>query len=147
MDITLLYDAEKYGADIAIDNNDLLTGDELQTAIIMSLFTDRRAAIDDPVMIGESKRGWWGDTYNTNRNDKIGSRLWVLKNSKMTPSTLVKAKDYALEATRWLIEDNIASSIDVITQFYDKQTIAIQITIQRPNGSQTFNYSYVWGSV
>lgn len=41
-------------------NGDLVNGDDLQTAMIISLFTDRVARDDDDID-GEDRRGWWGD--------------------------------------------------------------------------------------
>lgn len=134
-------------ADIAISGYDLELGDELQTALIISLFTHRRAAVDDPVPLGQSRRGWWADTYNELKNDKIGSRLWLLNSAKTTNSTLVRAREYVLEALRWLIEDGVASNVTATTEFLDTQTMAIQIIVQRSEGAQTFNFSYVWGSI
>lgn len=136
-------------ADLVIDAPYLQTGDELQTAVIISLFTDRRANDDDPLSVDESRRGWWADSYTVNRSDKIGSRLWLLRRAKMVSDTLVKAREYCIEATRWFIEDNIASSVDVpLPQFVaGTNFMAIQVTLTMPTGTETFNFQYVWNDV
>lgn len=147
MDIALYFAQGQTVADIYIDAPGVLTGKDLESALVISIFTDRRANDDDNLELSSSRRGWWGDTYNPIRNDKIGSRLWLLRQSKMTQETLTRAREYVLEATRWLLDDNVASRIDVITEFYNSYTIAIQVTVQRPTGSQTFNFQYVWNNI
>lgn len=146
-DIALLYSNDEDVADILINPPGLLVGKELETALIISLFTDRRANDDDDLELNESRRGWWADTFNTIRNDKIGSRLWLLRRAKMTSETLARAREYVLEACRWLLDDNVASSLDVETEFLGSSTIAIQITVTKPSGSDTFNFQYVWNNI
>lgn len=149
MDLTMVLTGDSRFADLEIDPPGLATGDNLQTALIISLFTYRRANNDDPLSLNENKRGWWGDTYLANRNDKIGSRLWLLKRAKMAQSTLTLARDYCLEATRWLIEDNIATRVDVETEFMQdkRDTMAIKVNVVRPTGGETFNFEYVWKDI
>ncbi|EPN56356.1 Phage GP46, partial [Pseudomonas syringae pv. actinidiae ICMP 19079] len=50
----------------------------LLRSVVISLFTWRRAEADDPIDDAE-RFGWWGDTYPTQANDRIGSRLWLLR--------------------------------------------------------------------
>lgn len=82
---------------------DLLSDDSLTTAVLLSLFTDRRADVADrlPDDSGD-RRGWWGDSY---RPRPIGSRLWLLAREKTIDSVLTRAEDYAREALGWLRED------------------------------------------
>jgi phage gp46-like protein len=144
MDLTLEMSPNTNIGDLVIAPPGLLMGDDLTTAIIISLFTNRRANADDNLAPNESRQGWWGDTYNVNRNDKIGSRLWLLRRAKMIDATLVLARDYALEALRWLIEDNVAQAVDVVTTFTGRDSIDIAITIMKPSGLLNFNFEYVW---
>ncbi|MDE9430177.1 phage GP46 family protein [Xenorhabdus bovienii] len=59
-DITSWWDVTNIHADWIVGCGDLVTGDDLQTAIIISLFTDRQARSDDD-FDGVDRRGWWGD--------------------------------------------------------------------------------------
>ncbi len=147
MDIALIFGPGSTTADIAIDAPGLLTDKDLTTALTVSIYTDRRANADDNVDLKDDKGGWFADSFNPIRNDKIGSRLWLLKRAKLTNDTLVKAREYVLEATRWLVDDNIASTVNVVCEKLDIQTLGIQVTVQRPQGSQTFNFSYAWNQL
>ena len=48
----------------------------LRSAVLISLFTDRRAEPGD-VPEGEDPRGWWADVLGE-EGDRIGSRLWLI---------------------------------------------------------------------
>jgi phage gp46-like protein len=135
-------------ADVVVDDNDLLLDDGLDTAVIASLFTDRRAEDSDILPDGHTdRRGWWGDGLPTVPNDKFGSRLWLLSREKQVPSVLERAKEYALEALQWLIEDKVAASVDVTTEFTKPGMLGIQIVIQRPQGPPAqFKFFYVWAA-
>ena len=99
--------------DWAIKDQDLAGDDGLETAIILSLFTDRRALEDDPLPDGsDDRRGWWADAYVG--QDHIGSRLWLLEREKDTREVVNRARDYAEEALQWLVEDGIALGIEVM---------------------------------
>jgi len=52
--------------------------DPLARAVIISLFTWRRANPDDVLPAGDDRQGWFGDTFAEVRGDRIGSRLWLL---------------------------------------------------------------------
>ncbi|POZ13451.1 hypothetical protein C3Z09_23375, partial [Lelliottia aquatilis] len=60
-------------ADWVVVSGDLQQGNDLETAIYISLFTDRLARDDDKID-GTDRRGWWADTGETYL---IGSRLWL----------------------------------------------------------------------
>jgi hypothetical protein len=67
--------------------------DTLQTAVIISLFSDRRAGPDDAMPAGETdRRGWVGDEFATSdfdaRADSWGSLLWTCYAGKASQSVL-----------------------------------------------------------
>lgn len=115
-ELLLRWDDDFLEADFVYLNGDLTTDQGLESAIIISLFTDQQAAIDDvlPDINSTDRRGWWGDLASPDvENDKIGSKLWLLERSKTEESVISDAKKYTEDALEWLIEDNIASEINV----------------------------------
>lgn len=80
----------------------------LPRAVIISLWSWRRANPDD---VAATPMGWWGDTYPTVDNDRIGSRLWLLSREKITTDTLNRANDYIKEALSWMLDDGVAAKI------------------------------------
>lgn len=112
-DIKVIWNDDLAKGDIAYQNGDLIREEGLETAVMISLFTDRRANEDDPVDDINDLRGWWGDQLTENEEDQIGSRLWLLNRAKTTAETYVKAREYILEALQWMINDEVAVKIDI----------------------------------
>lgn len=144
-DIALLWNADSFSADIAIDAGALVTDDGLRTAILISLFTDARALPDDDVpQAGSDPRGWWGDSFAARPDDAIGSRLWLLDREKITSRTIERARDYVREALAWLIRDGVASAIDVQVEAQASDRLAIGVVLNRPTGPARQRFDYVW---
>lgn len=87
----------------------------LQRAVVISLFTWRRAGPDDP-LDDEERYGWWGDSFPTVPDDRIGSRLWLLRRAKLTTATRRDAEYYAKEAMQWLLDDSEVVAIEILTE-------------------------------
>ncbi len=117
-DIKIVWDNRgKAAGDIEYDNGDLTREGGLETAVWMSLFTDRRADIDDNIPDGTTnRRGWWGDLVADTDGDQIGSRLWLLDRSATTEDAIVDAEFYIREALQWMIDDDVCESIDVVVE-------------------------------
>jgi phage gp46-like protein len=150
MDIALLFRDRQFFSDISMDGSDLQTGDDLESALIMSLFTDRRANTDDPLEKNEPLRGWWGDTFAEIKNDQIGSRLWLLRREKVLPIVLLRAQAYAQEATQWLVDDMVAESVVIETEVIGERQngiLGIKVTVKRPTGISDFKFNYAWDEI
>lgn len=147
-DIKLHYESVDgaYGfVDISHVGTGLELDDGLETAVIISLFTDRRANEDDELPSGDDKRGWWGDSYANVDGDLIGSRLWLLAREKQMASVVDRAKTYAEEALRWMVEDGIAEKVFVSAEIVSKGVLGLLVEIYRPNVSPVkYQFNYVW---
>lgn len=151
-------------ADVSVVDGDLLDETSMRTAIMVSLFSDRRA--DDtelsnafaPSSQGPVRsvdpRGWWGDELATVGGDQWGSKLWLLAREKQTQATLTRAEAYVREALRWLIDDGIARQMTIETQWMHEQNprdfplgiMGIRIEIVRPNQINQ-RYAFTWSGV
>ncbi len=144
MDAAIIW--KDLAGDIQLNGYDLAREDGLTTAVIISLFTDRRAANDD-VPPGDARdlRGWWADAFPAVPGDQIGARLWLLHREKQTQSVLNRARDYAEEALQWLLEDGIVKSIRVTAEIVRQGVLGLSIDITRPDG-KTANYKFkqIW---
>jgi len=128
--------------DIAIDGADLATDGGLQTAVTMSLFTDRRAEPDDDIPDGsDDRRGFWGDAWPDVEGDQWGSRLWLLSREKDLARVYQLAQQYAEEALAWMIEDGVARAVRVTTERLRSGVMGIPVEIEKPNGER---YADVW---
>lgn len=59
--------------------------------------------------------GWWG-TPPAVQNDRIGSRLYLLKRRKLTNKTPQDAREYMQQALAWMTDDGVAARIDVTSE-------------------------------
>ena len=120
-DIASIWDNENATSDFMFGSGDLNTAPAIESAVRVSLFTER---------------GW------------IGSRLHELDRAKKSSAggLLLQARDYAREALQWLVDDGAAATIDVRTQYLDRTAIHIEVTVTQPGSSplQPFRYSYAW---
>lgn len=73
--------------------------DPLTRAVVISLFTWRRAEPDDNADV---PMGWWGDTWPAVQNDRYGSRLWLLQRSKLTNQLVQTVRGYIRECLQWM---------------------------------------------
>lgn len=111
--IKLAYSNDDQRGDLVRDGGNLELDAGLETAVTISLFTDRRAAEGDDVDPGIDPRGWWGDRYLRADGQQLGSRLWQLRRAKTTRVNVTRAAAWAREALRWLIDDRVAVTVEV----------------------------------
>lgn len=99
-----------YDLVIDSDSRDLSTTDGLDSAIFVSLFSDRRARADevpDPLR----RRGWIGDLVAEVPGDLHGSGLWFFEQSRTTAEVAVSLRIEAQAALEWMIDEGLASSV------------------------------------
>lgn len=146
MDVRTVIVGEDLSSDWLLAPPQLDIDEGLQTALLLSLFTDRRAEDDDVLPDNSgSRRGWWGDSFADVPGDRFGSRLWLLYREKQLPAVLQRARQYAREALRWLLEDGVASQVEVDAEFPRAGVLAIAVTVYRPAGdARRFRFESFW---
>jgi len=132
--IALSWDGELMTGDVQLGRSGLVRDDGLTTAVLISLFTDRRAKADDPLPDGNDRRGWVGDAISPVDGDRIGSRLWLLRREKQTEETRRRAEEYAREALAWLIEDGLAARVEVSAEWVARGVLGCLIVIHLAAG-------------
>lgn len=152
-DFALIWNPETQSADMAVDGGQLAQDDGLMTAVLISLFTDRRANDDDVLpQAGADRRGWWGDAYSDDPNDRIGSRLWLLEREKLTEATALKARDIVREALDWMVRQGLVLQVDVTAEIRRPTAalvsggLAIGVQLHRPDGPARQRYDFLWAA-
>ncbi len=147
-ELSFKFDKDKNFADIQIVGGDFLLGDDLETAIGLSLFTDRRATsaeikeFQSGITDRQSRRGYWANTF---RSIDQGSGLWLLSRSKRQEITRSRAEALALESLQWILSDDIAEAVDVVATLSGASGLDIQVRILKPSGEDlNFKYQFVW---
>lgn len=114
---------------------------DLQTAVLISLFTDAEASDDDVVPDGsDDRRGWWAGP--------IGSKLWLRARSKATPGLPALIRNDIEQALAWLIEDQVAAAIDVSVAYFAANAIGATVVLRRQDGTRlALRFTRVWEKV
>lgn len=138
--IRLIYDFDLAEADLgAAEDGGVEEGHELETAVLVSLFTDRRVDESElpPGVSGSQvdRAGWWGDAYAEEEGDEIGSRLWLLEHGIDLPDAPVRARSYTLEALEWMVTDGVARSVEATATRVRPGHIEIRPTITLTDGT------------
>lgn len=141
-DITTVWSPQTGYGDWALIPGDLQGGDDLETSVLISLFTDRRAEASDRIPDGTTdRRGWWGDAGSTY---PIGSRLWLLSRAKQVSKTLTDAQGYCTEALQWMIDDGVVASVSAACSFIGRGALGILINLYDQDGSMIATYQWAW---
>lgn len=97
---------------------------DLEAAVLLSLFSDRRVEAYELPAPETDRRGFWGDSVPAVEGDEWGSRLWLLDRAKIggvTEGELAGvaspelAEAYIREALQWMIDDGVCTSIEVVS--------------------------------
>ena len=154
IDALFAFDEELLAGDIAIEAGDLAREVSLRTAVLLSLFSDRRASADElAVFGGDDARGWWADAIAEVEGDEFGSKLWLLARAKVLPETLNRAREYTRQALGWLVEDGVAAAVAVeaawlsdLVESAPRGFLALGIEIERPTDVPQ-RYAILWAGV
>lgn len=137
-------------ADLALtDAGDLEGGQELATAVEISLFSDRLATASDRLAPGQDdRRGCWMDTdlQRLHPGDLIGSRIWLLARHTSDNRLPLTARGYILESLQWMIEDRVAAKVEATCFFLqgDQRKLGAIVTITRSDGSRPIDLQFDW---
>lgn len=119
-------------------DGDILTEDQLDTAIVVSLFTDARAEAHE-IVKPQMRRGWVGDL----EDGSIGSKLWLLEQERLTLAVLARASDYAEKALEWLVDDQIAVSV-VARAYVQGGDAVLDVDLKKPNSRTEARFVGLW---
>ena len=123
----------------------LSTGNLLVSAVVISLFTDRRSS---PAGYPD-EFGWWMDTFDI---ILIGSRLHDLRRRKIADraALIAEATDIIREALQWMIDAGIASTIGVTVTSppagigQPGSLLRFTVTIVEPSGGEPTVVRALW---
>lgn len=130
--------------DLVIENGDLKADNGLETAALISLFSNKRVSLEQ-LPLGENDRmGWWADLISEPLEDEIGSRLWLLeRNGKVLDATAVEMESMLKEAFKWMLDDGIAATVNVSAARSDTNEIRGEVEIRKPEGDN-IPFKFVW---
>ena len=146
-DIKLILQAGQgtIGADVAWAGDDLASGHDLETAVAISLFSDRHASPDYVFVDGtQNPRGWWADADN---GYQIGSRIWQYSRATRTTATRLALIDACREALAWMIEEGVASAVAVDAYYVGDSGVQLTVNLTQSSGTlASLKYQFLWAN-
>ncbi|WP_434779279.1 phage GP46 family protein [Neisseria sp. Ec49-e6-T10] len=125
---------------LSVQNNDLVPVQGMESAILVSLFTDQRIDESD-LRIPIDRGGWFGNVLTPNR--ELGSKLWGLENAKITSGLIGNIKEYAQRSFDWMTEDGLARKVEVGVNL-KSQDVFVSAKITGRSDPIGNDYSYLW---
>jgi len=114
--------------DLSFTNGDLTSTTSLDTAVLMSLYTDYRASNSEVPEI-QRRRGWWGNLVSGYPDYQIGSKLWLLYQSRLTQDTINLIKTYVYNCLSWMIDYGYITNININVTPTTNESILLFITL------------------
>jgi len=148
-DIRIGFDVRDQYADLILGDRDVDRDGGFETAILITLLTDKRADEGDPLPDeGGYKGGWWGDSIPVVADYKMGTKLWLLQRSKTIEEVPAQAEEYLKDGFQWMLDDGIIESMTVSAQRVDADNgsiLMISLAFKRPEGQTVFyKFYYNW---
>jgi phage gp46-like protein len=129
------------------DDGDILTADTLDTSIIVSLFTDKRADASE-VSVESMRRGWIGN--ESTPGFEIGSKLWLYYQARLNQRTLNGITNESQNALQWFVEDSspetgttIANAVSATAAIVD-EALQLEVILERPSSRVEKRYFDLW---
>lgn len=124
------------------ENGDFSLTSGFDTAIAMSIFCERRA-LPNEVPVSSRRRGFWGNVASLLEGFEIGSKIWLVRQERLTEETINKIKDYLNQGLAWFVSEGWAVDVSTSVVAIDG-IVRIDVTIERPNGQvETRGYD-IW---
>ncbi len=136
VELTADYDIQ-IGAD-----GDIVTKDFFDTAILMSLFCERRASSPE-VPESHRRRGWIGNEATP--GFEIGSKNWLYEQERISRTVFNALAKSSFDALEWLIDDGHV--LDVRTSVnLNNGAVELTVIIERSGSEvETRNYT-LWNN-
>jgi phage gp46-like protein len=94
------------------DDGDLQGTDSFDTAILITLFCEMRAA-ESEIKDVSRRRGWWGNLLSPITGFEMGSKDWLLQQARKNQATLNAGITYLQTAFGWFITQGYAQNVIV----------------------------------
>lgn len=128
--------------DIGIENGDLQSVSNFDTAINGSLLIDARSS--EKILTPEKRNGWFGNLASPVEERQFGSLIWLLSQARLTQTSVNEAVDYARSALNWMIRDNICKNVIVSGEIIPRYGIRLTIEIVTFSGQVETQYFNLW---
>ena len=142
-DINLVFDPATGTFDWDTTQYDLASGNDLETAVAVSIFSEAPTLGGPPFPVG-----WWGNSYATGTETVLGSQIETYLTTPINnPQALLRSMEKdAANALQWMIDDGVAASVTPVATFLTNSAVQLAIAIVQPTGTQQ-TFSWAWSTL
>ena len=120
----------------------------MRDSILLSLFSDDRAATDDDIPdannVNAYRGGWWAASVDTD-NAAYGSKLWIRTAKPPTAANVLALENDTRAALQWMIDDGVCELIDVSAERTAKDRVDMELKIIRCDGGEhAYRFDDLW---
>ena len=152
-DIRIVWDPATGTGDLNMLGAGLELGHDLETASLISMFTDAQVDPGD-IVFDSDPHGCWIDTYAALEdptlaaipNDRLGSKIYQAFSRPRTQDTLNWLRDQIIQCHGWMITDGVAAAVDANAFFTGPGGIGATVTITANGVANVFSYVWEQGS-
>jgi len=113
----------------------------LEVAVYLSLFGGNQ---NDTARMGKKNNSWWGNRGEVAASQYRSATQNLLASIPATSSNLLKIQDSVIFDLAWLLNEGIASSVDVAVSIPALNAIHIDVIIQAQGVESEFSYTENW---
>lgn len=114
--------------DFVVKDNKIEEINHYETAILMLLFMEKRASSSESIL-PERARGWWGNLLNDDPTFEVGSKIWILEQSRLDSATAEYIRTQAQQSLNYLVEKGFLKSVSVSARVPDMQTGSLYLDV------------------
>lgn len=124
----------------------------LATAIILALFTDKRAP-ESAVLDDGDRRGWFGDRVDVRADlgeTDLGSWIWLYERSALTEDLPQRIQDAAIDALEPIRLQGAVTRFDVtVEMFREEERVDLTVEAFSQDGSSVFKqrFALLWDQI
>ncbi len=137
------FDVKGPSPDLVIENGDLKADNGLETACLISMFSDARVT-EEQLPSGETDpRGYWADEIAEVIGDVFGSNLWLFDRGKIVEGAVGQIQDAVKSSLGWMLDEGIAESIEVTASIVELTKVVTVVKIRKPQGDD-IPFKFIW---
>jgi phage gp46-like protein len=148
-DVRIIWDPTTGTGDLNMLGSALELGHDLETASLLSMFTDGQVDPGD-IVFDNDPQGCWIDTYLPYEdatlaaipNDRLGSKIYQAFSRPRTQDTLNWLRDQIIRCHSWMITDGVASSVEAQPFFTGPGGIGAVVIITANGVRNVYNYAW-----
>ncbi len=124
------------------DAGDIETSQSLDTAILMSILAEVRAAPSE-MAPSHRRRGWIGN--ESTQGIEMGSKAWLFEQARITGSNLSELGVIINNGLAWFVEQDVAISTSV-NAFYRNGRVEVEVILVRASSEVEKRFFELWNN-